>query len=70
MRSDQVKLGVERAPHRSLIKAMGFTDEQLKKPLIGIVNSLMKWCPATAICSRLPRRQRRGFGGRGHADGV
>ena len=39
MRSDRVKKGVERAPHRSLFKAMGFTDEELKSPLIGIVNS-------------------------------
>jgi len=39
MRSDRVKSGIERAPHRSLFKAMGFTDEEIKNPLIGIVNS-------------------------------
>lgn len=39
MRSDRVKSGIERAPHRSLFKAMGYTDEEIKKPLIGIVNS-------------------------------
>jgi len=39
MRSDRVKSGIERAPHRSLFKAMGFTDEEIKSPLIGIVNS-------------------------------
>ncbi len=39
MNSDQVKTGIERAPHRSLLKAMGYTDEELKRPLIGIVNS-------------------------------
>lgn len=39
MRSDRVKEGIERAPHRSLFKAMGFTDEEIKNPLIGIVNS-------------------------------
>lgn len=39
MRSDRVKQGAERAPHRSLFKAMGYTDEEIKKPLIGIVNA-------------------------------
>lgn len=39
MRSDVVKKGIERAPHRSLFKAIGYTDEELKRPLIGIVNS-------------------------------
>ena len=39
MNSDQIKSGIERAPHRSLLKAMGYTDEELKRPLIGIVNS-------------------------------
>jgi dihydroxy-acid dehydratase len=34
-----VKKGIERAPHRSLFKAMGYTDEEIKRPLIGIVNS-------------------------------
>lgn len=39
MRSDLVKLGIERAPHRSLLKASGLTDEELRRPLIGVVNS-------------------------------
>lgn len=39
MRSDVVKGGIERAPHRSLFKAMGYTNEEIKRPLIGIVNS-------------------------------
>ena len=39
MRSDEVKKGIERAPARSLLKAIGFTDEELEKPLIGVVNS-------------------------------
>lgn len=36
MRSDAVKKGIERAPHRSLFKSMGFIDEELDRPLIGI----------------------------------
>ncbi len=39
MKSDNVKTGIERAPHRSLFKAMGYTNEEIKRPLIGIVNS-------------------------------
>ena len=39
MRSDSVKLGLEKAPHRSLFRALGLTDEELARPLIGIVNS-------------------------------
>ena len=39
MRSDTVKLGIDRAGHRSLLKATGLTDEDLKKPFIGVANS-------------------------------
>src|SRR3990172_8528155 len=39
MRSDSVKKGYERAPHRSLFKACGLTDEELSRPLVGIANS-------------------------------
>lgn len=39
MISDRVKKGVMRAPHRSLFYAMGYTKEELDRPLIGIVNS-------------------------------
>lgn len=39
MRSDKIKKGPEAAPHRSLLYALGLTDEELKKPLIGIVSS-------------------------------
>lgn len=39
MRSDDVKTGIDKAPHRSLFKAMGYTDEEIAAPLIGIVNA-------------------------------
>jgi len=39
MKSDVVKKGIERAPHRSLFKAMGYTDTEIQRPLIGIANS-------------------------------
>ncbi len=34
-----MKAGPERAPHRSLLKALGFTDEELARPIIGVVNA-------------------------------
>ena len=39
MRSDSVKKGIQQAPHRSLFNALGYTKEELSKPLIGIVSS-------------------------------
>jgi len=39
MRSDLIKKGIERAPHRSLMKAMGYTDEEISRPLIGIAHA-------------------------------
>jgi len=45
MRSDQMKKGVTRAPHRSLFKAMGYTDEELSRPIIGIASSANEVIP-------------------------
>lgn len=45
MKSDQVKTGFAKAPHRSLFKAMGYTDEELARPLIGVVNSKSEVVP-------------------------
>ncbi|MBW2065350.1 MAG: dihydroxy-acid dehydratase [Deltaproteobacteria bacterium] len=39
MISDRVKRGIDRAPHRSLFKSMGYTDQEIERPLIGIANS-------------------------------
>lgn len=39
MRSDALRKGLERAPHRSLMKAMGYTDEEIQRPLIGIAHA-------------------------------
>jgi len=45
MRSDQAKKGFERAPHRSLFYANGLTQEELKRPLIGIANAFNEIVP-------------------------
>ncbi|MFA5341476.1 MAG: dihydroxy-acid dehydratase [Clostridia bacterium] len=45
MNSDKIKKGIEACPKRSLLKAMGYTDKQISKPLIGIVNSYNEVVP-------------------------
>lgn len=45
MRSDVMKSGCERAPQRSLLKACGLTESQIKRPLVGIVNSFNEVVP-------------------------
>jgi dihydroxy-acid dehydratase len=45
MRSDIIKKGFERAPHRSLLRATGVTDADLDKPFIGICNSFIEIIP-------------------------
>lgn len=45
MLSDHVKTGMQQAPHRSLFNALGFTPEEMKKPLVGIVSSYNEIVP-------------------------
>ena len=45
MNSDKVKAGVEHAPHRSLLKADGYNDEQMRRPFVGVVNSFNEVAP-------------------------
>lgn len=45
MKSDNVKTGMQQAPHRSLFNALGMTEEEMKKPLVGIVCSYNEIVP-------------------------
>ena len=45
MRSDVVKLGLERAPHRALFYALGLRGSDFEKPFIGVVNSYSSLVP-------------------------
>ena len=45
MRSDAMKTGAEKAPHRSLLYALGLTKEEMERPIIGIVNSFNEIIP-------------------------
>jgi dihydroxy-acid dehydratase len=45
MRSDAVKRGTERAPHRSLLRALGCTDQEMEQPFVGVINSYNEAIP-------------------------
>ena len=53
MRSDTIKKGFERAPHRSLLKACGLKDEDFDKPFIGELIQTLILSPAMSICRSL-----------------
>lgn len=52
MRSDRIKRGFERAPHRALLKAVGVRDDDFDKPFVAIVNSYVDIVPGHAHLSR------------------
>ncbi len=56
MRSDQIKKGFERAPHRSLLKATGVRDEDFEKPFVAIVNSYVDIVPGHVHLQDFGRR--------------
>jgi dihydroxy-acid dehydratase len=60
LRSDTVKSGLERAPHRSLFKAAGLTDADLENPLIAIVNSWNEIVPGHVHLNKLSEAVKRG----------
>ena len=45
MRSDMVKKGIEKSPHRSLLRAVGLNDEDFDKPFIGVANAFVDIIP-------------------------
>ncbi|MFZ3110338.1 MAG: dihydroxy-acid dehydratase, partial [Rectinemataceae bacterium] len=53
MRSDRVKLGLERAPHRALLKAAGYTDWEIARPWIGVANSYNQIIPGHVHLRRI-----------------
>ena len=80
MRSDVVKYGLERAAHRSLFKAMGYTDEEMARPLIGVANSANEIVPGHIELDRIAEAVKAGirmaggtpieFGTIGVCDGI
>jgi len=52
MRSDEIKKGFQRAPHRSLLRATGLKDEDFDKPFIGVANSFIEIIPGHFFLNR------------------
>ena len=61
MRSDNIKKGLERAPHRSLLKAVGLTDEEMALPFIGVVNSWNEVIPGHIHLDKLAEAVKAGI---------
>ncbi|MFA4956401.1 MAG: dihydroxy-acid dehydratase [Candidatus Methanoperedens sp.] len=61
MRSDNIKKGLERAPHRSLLKAVGLTDEEMSLPFIGVVNSWNEIIPGHIHLGKLAEAVKAGI---------
>ena len=59
-KSDDIKMGIEKAPHRSLLKAIGLTNEEIKRPLIGIVNSFNEIVPGHIHLNGITEAVKRG----------
>lgn len=80
MNSNAVLKGVERAPHRALFKAMGYTDEELSRPLIAIVNAANEIIPGHIHLDKIVEAVKAGvrmaggtpieFGAIGICDGI
>ncbi|PIE68214.1 MAG: dihydroxy-acid dehydratase [Deltaproteobacteria bacterium] len=80
MKSDCAKTGIERAPHRSLFKAIGYTDEEIKRPLVGIANAVNTAIPGHVHLNTLAQAVKAGiymaggtpveFGTIGVCDGI
>jgi dihydroxy-acid dehydratase len=80
MKSDTVKEGIERAPHRSLFKAMGYTETEIARPLIGIANSVSQIIPGHVHLDKIAEAVKAGvymaggtpieFGTIGVCDGI
>lgn len=61
MRSDRLKSGYDRAPARAMLKAVGFTDEDLRRPLIGVANTWIEIGPCNFHLRRLAVKVKEGI---------
>ena len=70
MRSDNAKAGMQQAPARSLFRALGLTDEELERPLIGIVSSYNEIVPGHMNLDKIVDAVKQGGNGRRRSDRV
>jgi dihydroxy-acid dehydratase len=60
MRSNLMKQGLEKYPHRSLLKAMGLTDREIDQPIIGVANSFNEFIPGHIHLDKITRAAKAG----------
>jgi dihydroxy-acid dehydratase len=60
MRSDSVKKGAERAPHRALMRALGLSDSDFEKPFIGVINSYNEVVPGHISLDKISAAVKKG----------
>jgi dihydroxy-acid dehydratase len=65
MRSDLVKKGIERAPHRSLLRAVGCSSDDWDKPFIGVINSFTEIVPGHIHLQTIAKAVKEGIRSRG-----
>jgi dihydroxy-acid dehydratase len=61
MRSDTIKKGLERTPHRSLLRACGLTDVDMDKPFIGVANSFTEIVPGHIHLDKVANAVKKGI---------
>lgn len=61
MRSDRLKKGYDRAPARAMLKAVGFSDEDLRRPLVGVANTWIEIGPCNYHLRRLAAKVKEGI---------
>jgi dihydroxy-acid dehydratase len=61
MRSDEIKRGYQRAPHRALLRSLGVTDEEMERPFIGIANAWNSIVPGHIHLRTLSEKVREGI---------
>ena len=61
MRSDLIKKGITRAPHRSLLKALGVTDSEMNKPFIAVVSAASEYVPGHSHLKQLSQAVKDGI---------
>lgn len=61
MRSDRLKTGYDRAPARAMLKAVGFSDEDLRRPLVGVANTWIEIGPCNFHLRRLAAKVKEGI---------
>ena len=61
MRSDTIKKGLQRAPHRSLLRACGVTDQEMDKPFIGVASSFTEIVPGHIHLKKVSKAVREGI---------